>query len=70
MIALYLLSTKLFTMAHLTDYLAPKAEFFEIEATVNLLLQFSGDADFEDFEEGETFKFIQISPILFLVTHT
>ena len=53
MIALYLLSTKLFTMAHLTDYLAPKAEFFEIKATVNLLLQFSGDADFEDFEEGE-----------------
>jgi hypothetical protein len=40
-------------MAHLIDYLAPKAEFFEIEATVNLLLQFSGDADFEDFEEGE-----------------
>lgn len=52
-IALYLLSTQLFTMTHLTDYLAPKAEFFEIEATVNLLLQFSGDADFEDFEEGE-----------------
>ncbi|MFC2566175.1 MAG: hypothetical protein ACFNT7_05005 [Porphyromonas pasteri] len=40
-------------MAHLTDYLAPKAEFFEIKATVDLLLQFSGDADFEDFEEGE-----------------
>ena len=40
-------------MAHLTDYLAPKAEFFEIKATVDLLLQFSGDAEFEDFEEGE-----------------
>ena len=40
-------------MAHLTDYLAPKAEFFEIKATVDLLLQFSGDDDFEDFEEGE-----------------
>ena len=40
-------------MAHLTDYLAPNPEFFEIKATVNLLLQFSGDADFEDFEEGE-----------------
>jgi len=40
-------------MTHLTDYLAPKAEFFEIKATVDLLLQFSGDADFEDFEEGE-----------------
>ena len=40
-------------MALLTDYLAPKAEFFEIKATVDLLLQFSGDADFEDFEEGE-----------------
>ena len=40
-------------MAHLTDYLAPKAEFVEIEATVNFLLQFTGDADFEDFEEGE-----------------
>lgn len=40
-------------MAHLTDYLAPKAEFFEIKATVDLLLQSSGDADFEDFEEGE-----------------
>ena len=40
-------------MAHLTDYVAPKAEFFEIKATVDLLLQFSGDADFEDFEEGE-----------------
>jgi len=34
-------------MTYLTDYLAPKAEFFEI------VLQFSGDADFEDFEEGE-----------------
>ena len=40
-------------MTHLTDYLAPKAEFFEIKATVDLLLQFSGDAEFEDFEEGE-----------------
>lgn len=40
-------------MTYLTDYLAPKAEFFEIEVTVDLLLQFSGDADFEDFEEGE-----------------
>ena len=40
-------------MTYLKDYLAPKAEFFEIKATVNLLLQFSGDADFEDFEEGE-----------------
>lgn len=40
-------------MNHLSDYLAPKAEYFEIEATVSLLIQFSGDADFEDFEEGE-----------------
>lgn len=40
-------------MTYLTDHLAPKAEFFEIKATVDLLLQFSGDADFEDFEEGE-----------------
>ena len=38
-------------MTYLTDYLAPKAEFFEIKATVDLLLQFSVDADFEDFEE-------------------
>ena len=38
-------------MTHLTDYLAPKAEFFEIEATVDLLLQFSGDADFEEGED-------------------
>lgn len=40
-------------MNNLSDYLAPKAELFEIEATVSLLIQFSGDADFEDFEEGE-----------------
>lgn len=29
-------------MTHLTDYLAPKAEFFEIEATVNLLSKSNG----------------------------
>ena len=35
-------------------YEAPSAESFELSATpLNICIQFSGDADFEDFEEGE-----------------
>ena len=54
-------------MNHLSDYLAPKAEFFEIEATVSLLIQFSGDADFEDFEEGEAPAVTKVMPPLILI---
>lgn len=36
------------------QYEAPAGEEFELSsAPVNICIQFSGDADFEDFEEGE-----------------
>ena len=35
-------------------YEAPAAELFKFSsAPLNICIQFSGDADFEDFEEGE-----------------
>lgn len=35
-------------------YEAPSADSFELSATpLHICIQFSGDADFEDFEEGE-----------------
>lgn len=35
-------------------YEAPAAELFLLSAApLNICIQFSGDADFEDFEEGE-----------------
>lgn len=35
-------------------YEAPSAECFELSATpLNICIQFSGEADFDDFEEGE-----------------
>ena len=36
------------------SYEAPAAEHFKFSsAPLNVCIQFSGDADFEDFEEGE-----------------
>ena len=36
------------------QYEAPAAEEFKLSsAPMNICIQFSGDADFEDFEEGE-----------------
>ena len=36
------------------QYEAPAAEEFKLSSVaMNICIQFSGDADFEDFEEGE-----------------